>query len=153
MYALRRSANNASAYATVGTQISVMSASPHQLIVMLFDGAKTAIAMARHHMEKQDVSAKGKAISKAIAIVEDGLRASLDAQAAGPEGAELTANLSALYAYISQRLMQANLNNDPMLLDEAERLLDNIGAAWREIESVRSGASVDGASGVPAPIN
>lgn len=134
MYVSSRSpSHGARAYAIVGTEIGVMSASPHQLIVMQFDGAKTAITMARHHMEKQEVSAKGNAISKAIDIVENGLRASLDAQAAGPEGADLAANLSALYGYISQRLMQANLNNDPMLLDEADRLLESIGSAWREI--------------------
>ena len=121
------------AYARVGIESSVMSASPHQLIVMLFDGAKTAIGMARHHMASGDVQAKGNAISKAINIVDNGLRASLDAQAAGPEGASLVANLTALYVYIAQRLLQANLRNDPAALDEAEGLLDNIASAWREI--------------------
>ena len=126
------------AYARVGVESSVMSASPHQLIVMLFDGAKTAIGMARHHMAGGDVQAKGNAISKAINIVDNGLRASLDAQAAGPEGASLVANLTALYVYIAQRLLQANLRNDPAALDEAEGLLDNIASAWREIGAERA---------------
>ncbi|MHB1123407.1 MAG: flagellar export chaperone FliS [Ramlibacter sp.] len=135
MYTLSRSPRTgARAYAHVGTEISVMSASPHQLIVMLFEGAKTAITMARHHMEMKNVGAKGKAISKAIDIVENGLRASLDAQAGGPAVADLTTDLSALYGYISQRLMQANLHNDPALLDEVDGLLDAIGSAWREID-------------------
>lgn len=124
----------ARSYAQVGLQSGVMSASPHQLITLLFDGAKTAIAMARHHMAQKEIAAKGKAISKAINIIDNGLKASLDAEAGGKAGAELVANLSALYDYISQRLMQANLRNDPALLDEAERLLENIGSAWREID-------------------
>lgn len=130
----------ASAYARIGTESAAMSASPHQLITMLFDGAKTAITMARHHMANKDIAAKGKAISKAINIVENGLKASLDAEAGGKAGAELVANLSALYDYVTQRLLYANLRNDPALLDEADRLLDNIGSAWREIDPQKSHA-------------
>lgn len=130
----------ASAYAKIGTESAAMSASPHQLITMLFDGARTAITMARHHMADKNIAAKGNAISKAINIVENGLKASLDAEAGGPAGAELVARLSALYGYICQRLMQANLRNDPALLDEAERLLENIGSAWREIDPHKSAA-------------
>ena len=110
-----------------------MSASPHQLITMLFDGAKTAITMARHHMANNEISAKGSAISKAINIVDNGLKASLDAEVGGMAGAELVANLYGLYDYVSQRLLYANLRNDPALLDEAERLLDNISSAWIEV--------------------
>ena len=123
----------AGAYARVGVESSAMSATPHQLIVMLFDGAKTAIGMARHHMANGDIQAKGNAIAKAASIVDNGLRASLDAQAAGPEGASLVENLSALYVYIVQRLLQANLRNEMAALDEAENLLDNLASAWREI--------------------
>jgi flagellar protein FliS len=124
----------ASSYAQIGLQSSAMSASPHQLITMLFDGAKTAIAMARHHMANNEIAAKGKAISKAINIVDNGLKASLDTDTSDKAGAELVGNLSALYNYIAQRLLYANLRNDPALLDEADRLLDNISSAWREID-------------------
>jgi len=124
----------ANAYAKVGTESAAMSASPHQLITMLFDGAKTAITMARHHMANNEISAKGNAISKAINIIENGLKASLDAEAGGKDGATLVANLSAFYDYINQRLLYANLRNDPALLDEADRLLESIGSAWREID-------------------
>ena len=130
----------ASAYAKIGTESTAMSASPHQLITLLFDGAKTAIAMARHHMAHKEIAATGQAISKAINIIDNGLKASLDAEAGGKAGAELVGNLAALYDYITQRLMQANLRNDPALLDEADRLLDNIGSAWREIDPRKSHA-------------
>jgi flagellar protein FliS len=52
-------------------------------------------------------------------------------------GAELVADLSAFYDYVTQRLLFANLRNDPALLDEADRLLDNISSAWREIDPQR----------------
>lgn len=135
MYARTAAASTgANSYAKIGLQSAAMSASPHQLITMLFDGAKTAITMARHHMAHKEIAAKGKAISKAINIIDNGLKASLDAEAGGKAGAELVANLASLYDYITQRLMQANLRNDPALLDEADRLLDNISSAWREID-------------------
>lgn len=133
MYSPHTFRTGARAYARVGVETSAMSASPHQLICMLFDGARTAIGMARHHMAVGDIEAKGNSISKAIDIVDSGLKASLDAKAAGPAGEALVDNLSALYDYIVQRLMYANLRNDAGALDEADGLLDNIASAWREI--------------------
>ncbi len=119
-----------------------MSASPHQLIAMLFDGAAAAIQMARLQMARSEIAAKGKSISKAIDIIDNGLKASLDPQAGGPAGAKLAADLSALYDYINQRLLYANLRNDPELLEEAARLLENIASAWRDIAADRGGPAV-----------
>lgn len=135
MYTPHNFRTGAGAYARVGVETSAMSASPHQLICMLFDGAMTAIGMARHHIAAGEIAAKGHAISKAIGIVDSGLKASLDAKAAGPAGEALVANLSALYDYIIQRLLVANLRNDVQALDEADGLLDNIASAWREIDA------------------
>ena len=135
MYTPHTFRTGAGAYARVGVETTAMSASPHQLICMLFDGASTAIGMARHHMVAGEIVAKGNAISKTIGIVDSGLKASLDANAAGPEGEALVANLSALYDYIIQRLLVANLRNDVQALDEADGLLDNIASAWREIDA------------------
>lgn len=134
MYTPHTFRTGASAYARVGVETLTANASPHQLICMLFDGAATAIGMARHHMANGDVAAKGQAISKAVGIVDNGLKASLDAKAAGVAGAELVGNLSALYDYVIRRLLQANLRNDAQALDEAEALLENVASAWREID-------------------
>ncbi len=134
MYTSYNSRTGAGAYASVGLETRAMSASPHQLITMLFDGAKIAIGMARLHMAAGETEAKGNAISKAIGIVGNGLKAALDADAAGEAGAELVGNLSALYDYVVQRLFSANLHNDVQALDEADRLLENIASAWREID-------------------
>jgi len=139
MYTPHNLRTGAGAYARVGVETTAMSASPHQLIVMLFDGARTAIAMARHHMASGETEAKGHAISKAIGIVDNGLKAALDAQAAGEAGAELVGNLSALYDYVVRRLFQANLRNDVQALDEAGQLLENVASAWREIDDRNRG--------------
>lgn len=148
MYASHASSNvGVKAYARLGLETSVMNASQHQLILMLFDGARTAIRMARHHMVQGEIAAKGNAVSKAINIIDNGLKASLDAEGVDKAGAELVANLSALYDYINQRLMYANLRNDPALLDEADQLLDNIGSAWREIAPQKPSLMPEAANG------
>lgn len=121
--------NAINAYAQVGLQTGAMSASPHRLIVMLFDGARAAIAKARFHMEAGDIPAKGNAISKAIDIIVNGLNAVLDHEAGG----EIAADLEALYDYMARRLMQANLRNDAALLTEVDGLLGNLAGAWAEI--------------------
>jgi flagellar secretion chaperone FliS len=123
----------AAMYARLGLDTAALSASPHQLIAMLFEGAAGAIAMARLHVEQGNIPAKGAAISKAIAIVDSGLKASLDSAAGGAPGAQLSSNLSQLYDYVVRRLMFANLHNNTAALDESARLLDSIGSAWREI--------------------
>ncbi|MBA0218976.1 flagellar export chaperone FliS [Pectobacterium brasiliense] len=117
------------AYAQVGLESSVMSASPHQLIVMLFDGARSAMVRARILMEQGNIPGKGMALSKAINIINNGLKAGLDMD----RGGELVENLSALYDYMSQRLLIANLHNDPKAIEEVEALLENIADAWRQI--------------------
>ena len=117
------------AYANVGVESGVMSASPHQLIVMLFDGAQSALVRARILMTQGDIPAKGAEISKAINIINNGLSAGIDIE----KGGELAENLSALYDYMSRRLLHANLYNDEQAIDEVASLLENIADAWRQI--------------------
>ncbi len=122
----------ANAYAKVGVETGVATASPHKLITMLFDGALVAITNAQQHMASGNVAEKGKSISKAIMIVDSGLRASLDKNAGG----DIAKNLDALYEYISSRLLQANMNNQPELLDETYGLLLDLKTAWEGIANV-----------------
>lgn len=119
----------AGAYASVGVESGVLTASPHQLINMLFDGAGVAIRTAGMHMQAGNTARKGEAISHALDIVNNGLLAALDMEGGG----ELAQRLAALYDYIARRLLSANLDNDRKALDEAGQLLEEIGSAWREI--------------------
>lgn len=117
------------AYATVGMETGVMASNPHRLVVMLFDGALVAIAMASGAMDSGRIADKGQAISKAIDIVANGLKASLDFTAGG----DLAPRLAALYDYICERLLFANLRNDTAALAEAGDLLKELKGAWEEI--------------------
>ena len=117
------------AYNKVGAESSVMGADPHKLISMLFHGALLAIANAKNGMLRKETAAKGKSISKAIAIIGEGLNASLNKSAGG----ELAQNLSSLYDYMVMRLVDANLKNDITVLDEVTRLLTELTEAWDSI--------------------
>ena len=119
----------ASAYAQLAVETTVAAADPHTLIVLLFEGAEAAIRQAKTKLADNDIAAKGKAISQAIQIVSDGLRASLDIKAGG----ELAERLAALYDYIAARLLWANLNNDEAAMDECLNLLEEIHSAWSQI--------------------
>lgn len=127
MFGSRQSGANA--YATVGVETGVSTASPHKLIVMLFEGAMVAVASAQHHMQSGNVAAKGQAISKAISIIDNGLRASLDKKVGG----EIALNLDALYEYMSSRLLIANLKNQSAILEEVHQLLKGLKDAWETI--------------------
>jgi flagellar protein FliS len=121
--------SGANAYAKVGVETGVVAASPHKLVVMLFDGALVALATALHQMKTGNIPGKGQSISKAIAIIDSGLRASLNKEAGG----EIAGNLDALYQYMSNRLMTANLQNQPQMIEEVQRLLQDLKGAWEAI--------------------
>lgn len=115
-------------YRKVGVHAGIADASPHRLIQMLLEGALDKIHVAKGHMERGEISAKGKHISWAISIV-DGLRASLDLKAGG----QLAENLDALYEYMNRRLLEANLRNDNQALEEVSGLLLEIKQGWDAI--------------------
>lgn len=124
-----RTASPADAYARVGIETGVTSASPHKLILMLFDGAIVAIGAASRQMQANQIAEKGQSISKAIDIITNGLEASLDMKVEG----ELAQRLSALYEYMCARLLHAGIKNDRAALDEVVGLLTEIRSAWEEI--------------------
>lgn len=129
-----RSQNPAAVYAQVSLESAVRSADPHGLILILFEGAATAMSLARLHIDNNDHAQRSANISKAIDIITNGLKSSLDVAAGG----ELAERLSALYDYIVQRLLWANMRNDVAALEESQTLLGEIHSAWAEINPNKS---------------
>jgi flagellar protein FliS len=124
-----------SAYAQVGLESAVRSSDPHGLILLLFEGAASAMSLAMLHMEQKNVAQRGVNISKAIDIILNGLKACLDLESSG----ELGERLSALYEYIVQRLLWANMKSDAAALQECINLLGEIHSAWAEIAPNKQG--------------
>jgi flagellar protein FliS len=123
------SSDPTASYRKIGLETQLDSASPHKLVVMLFDGALVAIANAQRYMEQGEIAKKGKAISNAIEIIGNGLQASLDMKSGG----EIAIQLQSLYEYMGQRLLHANLRNDLAALKEVSTLLQELKSAWEKI--------------------
>lgn len=131
------------AYSQVVVDSGVADANSHRLVLMLFEGAIKAVARARLAMTRGEIAPKCEAITKAIAIVQEGLQLSLDVKAGG----ELAENLNGLYEYMIHRLVFANLKNQVEPLDEVGKLLVDLKSAWAAIApKQRQPKMVDAAS-------
>lgn len=129
MFDTMRGGYGSAAYESVERDTGVTSADPHQLIVMLFDGALLCVAAAQQHMRDRHIAAKGENISKAIGIIANGLKASLNMEVGG----ELALRLSALYEYMCERLLEANIHDNAVALREVHQLLAELKGSWEQI--------------------
>ncbi len=103
----------------------VTTASPEQLLIMLYDGAIRFVRQAEEAMAAKERVRKLESISKAIGIVSE-LSNTLDHQVGG----EIAENLDALYHFMVRELTQANLGNDAKKLQVVEDLLCGLRETW-----------------------
>jgi flagellar protein FliS len=122
------SSYGAMAYRQVNRHSGVEGANPHRLIDMLMEGALDKISAAKGFILRNEVGAKGVAISKAVSMIAE-LRASLNMEAGG----ELAQNLDNLYDYMQRQLTRANIEDDQHILNEVTTLLSGIRDAWNSI--------------------
>ncbi|MGB0733363.1 MAG: flagellar export chaperone FliS [Pontibacterium sp.] len=120
--------NGLNQYKSVDVEASVHTASPHQLIVMLYEGALKALAMAKGGLERGDIELRTKQINKATDILI-GLRGMLDHE----QGGEIAGNLDALYDYMVRTLMTANREADSKKVQEVMNLILEVKAGWAGI--------------------
>lgn len=115
-------------YNRVGVETDVLQASPHRLVQLLLDGANDAMTQSLGAIRAGNVEAKGRALSKAVRILDEGLKAALN-----PSAGNLAHDLRDLYAYMSMRLTYANLHSDIAAVEECQRLMQPIREAWASI--------------------
>lgn len=116
-------------YKTIGLETSVTGANPHQLVSLLFDALQQSLASAKAAILSGDIATKGRSISRAVRILEEGLKASLDTD----RGGNLAVNLRTLYDYCILRITEANLRNDATIIDEVIRLIHPVSDGWNQI--------------------
>lgn len=104
------------------------TASPHRLVQMLMEGALDKLLAARRFMIAKEIAKKGENISWTISII-DSLRSCLNVEVGG----EFAQNLFALYNYMEKRLLEANIKNDPTLIDEVAKLMLQVKSGWDAI--------------------
>lgn len=120
-----------SMYRKIEVETAVPDASPHRLVAMLYDGLLECISQACGAIRERNVESKGRAIGRAVRIVDEGLKAALNLR----DGGQLATDLNNLYSYITQRLTQANLHSDEAALQECTRLILPLREAWSSIGS------------------
>lgn len=109
-------------------EMEIKTATPEMVIVKLYEGALRFIRVARSSQEAGQVAGRATAIRRALAIVAE-LQQSLKLE----EGGDVARNLDALYAYVTDRLLEANARGTIVPLDEASGVLSTLNEAWIEI--------------------
>lgn len=113
---------------------SVSTASPLQLVIMLYDGAMKQMANGKRAMIQKDTFEQNRALQKAQRIVAE-LISSLDHR----QGGEIASNLFALYTFCYDKLVESNVKDDPTLIDQAMEVFTKLRLGWVELElSTRS---------------
>jgi flagellar protein FliS len=123
------SSRSASAYQRVSVETAVSQASPHELVNLLLDGLLKSVGSARVALQRGDMATKGTQISKAVRILDEGLKPALNLA----QGGDIAANLNGLYGYCSLRLTEANLRNEDAALADVIRVIEPVADGWRQI--------------------
>lgn len=106
-------------------QNTVFSATPEELTLMLYDGVIKFMNIGKHHIENKNISRAHEALIRAQDIIIE-LNASLDMEY------EVSENLRALYDFILNKLIDANIQKDINLIDEALDLVTDMRDTWKE---------------------
>ena len=130
----------AQGYARTYRTNAVLTASPGQLVLMLYDGALRSLALARAALERpeQDVAriqVINQQLLKAQAIISE-LQSGLNFE----QGGEVASTLNSVYDYYNRRLFEANLRKQVAPVVEVERLLGELRAGWAEMLAKQNGS-------------
>jgi len=109
--------------------------SPLDLVVLLYDGALRFLADAERAMEAGDLAARGTAISRALAIVNE-LQSTLDLT----RGGAIADELDRLYDFVQDRLLQVTRDHDAAALADAQRVIGGLADAWRTVAAQPTGS-------------
>lgn len=106
---------------------SLLSSSPMQLIIALYECGIGAVQDAKRCLETRDIMGRAKAIKKAVNVIAE-LQTSLDSEKA--ETKDMSAKLGKLYGYMTQRLQEAHVKQTAEPLTEVEGLLRTMVQGW-----------------------
>jgi flagellar protein FliS len=123
----------AQGYARTYRSNAVLTASPGQLVLMLYDGALGALARAREALDRPKEDARrieviNRELLKAQAIIAE-LQGGLNFEVGG----EVATSLDRLYNYYNRRLFEANMRKQVKPVAEVERLLGELRSGWAEM--------------------
>jgi flagellar protein FliS len=123
---------------------AVMTATPEQLVVMLYDGASRFLRQAEAALQEQAWLTAGDRIGRGEAIVDE-LLATLNMDVG-----ELSERLQAIYIFCKRCLIEARIQRDPAQVGHVIRLLGELREAWAQVAGPLGSASAGGAAPMPA---
>jgi len=115
-------------YGQIKNDTQTTYASPHQLMLMLFDGAIEAMSFTIGAIENNNFELRSKQNSRSITII-NGMRECLDMETGG----ELADNLYSLYQYMTKELFKASFKNDIETIRNIQTMLKDIRGSWEKI--------------------
>jgi flagellar protein FliS len=119
-------------------KVTVNSSSPLQLVIMLYDGALKFLEAARHAMTNDDLYHQNEYCKRAQDIVAE-LMSCLDMK----QGGEVAQNLFALYTYVYEQIVAANIADDSVGIERAQKVLSELRDSWVKVEaSMRTGEPI-----------
>ena len=99
-----------------------------ELVVMLYDGALRFLDVTRDGIARRDIRARRDGVSRLLAIISE-LQSTLDVE----RGGDVATSLNALYAYATERVVEATVRNDTAPLDEVRKILETLRDGWQTI--------------------
>jgi flagellar protein FliS len=127
---------NAASMANAYKTQQIMTASPEELTLMLYNGILRFISESVRAIEQQDAEQANRTNLRAQAIVRE-LMNTLDPQY------EIAQSMLPLYEYMERRLIAGNIQKDPAPLLEVRDLMTELRDSWAAaMKSVRAGKAV-----------
>jgi flagellar secretion chaperone FliS len=117
--------NAVAAYRSTALRGQLAAADPARLIQLMLEHAVGQVAVAKGALERRAIAAKGEAVSRAIALIDE-LNHALNME----QGGDIAVRLRDLYDYLVRRLVEANMRNDAAIFAEVGGLLREIKAGW-----------------------
>ena len=115
-------------YGQIKNDAQTTYVSPHQLMLMLFDGAIEAMSFTIGAIQNENFELRSKQNTRSITII-NGMRECLDMETGG----ELADNLYSLYQYMTKELFRASFKNDVDTIQNIQTMLKDIRGSWEKI--------------------
>jgi flagellar protein FliS len=135
-------------YAKAYQAQSVLTASPGQLVLMLYDGALRFLGHAKDALESPEDTPRRIELINTNLLKAQNIIAELQAGLNHEVGGEHSANLDRLYDYYLRRLLEANLKKRVEPVIEVDRLVRHLRDGWAEMLRSQEGNRLDNARGV-----
>ena len=109
-------------------QQSILTATPGQLVVMLYDGCLRFLHQSAYAMRDGDIVVAGNRLSRAEAIIDE-LLTTLDLE----QGGVIASRLQGIYVFCNKQLIEARVNHDADMIDTVYGLLAELRESWAQV--------------------